>query len=436
MQTYQEVIRWIESTPFYGKKDGLNNMYKLMERLGNPQKDFAIIHVAGTNGKGSCCSMLSRILMECGYRCGMYTSPHLVEYRERMCINGEMIPKEDFVEIGLRVHQAIEELVSEGENHATFFEILTAMAFCWFSAKKAEWVLLETGVGGRLDATNVITSPRLCLITSVSLDHTGVLGATREKIAAEKAGIIKKGCPVIIGHNSSGVCTVIKKKAQEMGAPYQYAGSAQSRVHYNDERGMCLDIRTADWVYERLRVNLCGEYQVHNVAVVLEAVAKLREQGVCIPEEKMRQSLEKVCWPGRMEFVTFRGNQLLLDGAHNEGGAKQLQSYLDTYAFHKKCILVFSALEKKDVDGILRPLASCKNIEGMIFAGLRADAHCMSGEKAAAMWAEMGGSVPVLIAPDTETALEWARMQNAELIVCAGSLYLVGEVKELLDRGV
>lgn len=433
MKEYESMIQWIEEVPRYGHKDGLNNMIKLMAVLGNPQKGIPTVHVAGTNGKGSCCAMISRILTEAGYKTGRYTSPHLVDYRERITIGEKPISPEDFVRIGQKVRGAIETLVKKGEHHATYFEILTAIAFCWFAEQQADWIVLEVGVGGRLDATNIVT-PRLCLITSISKDHTGALGNTLEAIAGEKAGILKKNVPVILSYNPPAVYTVIKDKAKERLCPFIYAGNVRMRVRYNDERGLCVNAETKEWAYRELKVNLRGDYQESNLAVVLEAVHELQRQGVRISEENLRVGLETVRWPGRMEYVPYQGHTLLLDGAHNGEAAVRLADYLRGRCAGGRCILVFSALEKKDVEAILKPLASCRTLETMIFTELKPEAQGMKGKDAAILWTRLGGPLPIMAAPDTETALRWAVQEDPELIVCAGSLYLIGEIQEILSK--
>ena len=181
---YEAYIQWLEAVPMYGQKDGIHNMEKLMDRLGNPQDQIPVIHVAGTNGKGSCCAMLAQILKESGYKVGLYTSPHLVEYTERIQVDGVAISKEDWVQLGLVVKETAQAIAQEGGNHATFFELITAIGFLYFVRQKVDIIVLETGVGGRLDATNVVKNPALCLITSISLDHTKVLGNSLEQIAS------------------------------------------------------------------------------------------------------------------------------------------------------------------------------------------------------------------------------------------------------------
>lgn len=431
MKEFDALIRWIEEVPKYGRKDGLNNMRRLMEELGNPQEGIPVIHVAGTNGKGSCCAMLTRILTEAGYKTGRYTSPHLVDYRERITVGEELISREDFVRLGERVREAIRAITARGEAHATYFEILTAIAFCYFAEQQVDWIVLETGVGGRLDATNIV-APRLCLITSVSRDHMKVLGNTLEEIAGEKAGILKPGVPAVLAYNPQAVYTVVKGRAREKGCPFVYAGNASFRVESQDEEGLCVTARGRSWSYEGLKVSLRGDYQVYNLMAVLEAAALLQQQGVSITEESLRRALAGVTWPGRMEYALYRGHKLLMDGAHNGDAAERLAAYLETYGRGRRGVLVFSALEKKDVEAIIRPLAGCRAIQTMVFAALRPESHSMAPSDATSLWMRMGGSLPVLAAPDTETALRWAAQEEPDWIVCAGSLYLIGEIREIL----
>ena len=215
--TYTDFIEWLEAVPMYGKKDGFHNMEKLLARFDDPQDQIPVIHVAGTNGKGSCCAMLAQILRESGYSVGLFTSPHLVEYTERIQVDGKQIPKEEFLKIGQEVKAAAEAIAAEGHNHATFFELITATAFVYFYRCKVDVIVLETGVGGRLDATSVVKEPKLCLITSISLDHTKVLGDTLPQIAGEKAGIIRPGAPVVLAENQPSVQAVVKAEADKNG---------------------------------------------------------------------------------------------------------------------------------------------------------------------------------------------------------------------------
>lgn len=429
--TYTDFINWLEAVPMYGKKDGFHNMEKLLARFDDPQDQIPVIHVAGTNGKGSCCAMLAQILRESGYSVGLFTSPHLVEYTERIQVDGKQIPKEEFLQIGQEVKAAAEAIAAEGHNHATFFELITATAFVYFYRCGVDVIVLETGVGGRLDATSVVKEPKLCLITSISLDHTKVLGDTLPQIAGEKAGIIRPGAPVVLAENQPEVQAVVKAEADRNACRYCYSGDVQwvAEGHYRHD----------DFDYEQLEVALIGDYQVQNVSAVLCAVNFLQKAGWRITEETLRLGLKHTRWPGRMERREFEGRPILLDGAHNPSGAQMLADYLDGHYAPGSCDLVFSALAKKDISGIIQPLKQCAAIGQVFFT-------CIHGEdqlqELAAMWQqgreaakEAGADRSIRCIASPKEALQAAVHQpDTELTVCAGSLYLVGEIEAILDE--
>ena len=413
---YTTYIQWLEDVPRYGKKDGIHNMQVLMERFGNSQDRLPVIHVAGTNGKGSVCAMLASVLRQSGYRVGLYTSPHLIEYTERIQIDGQSIAREDWLSIGLEVKEVAEQIAAAGGNHATFFELITAIAFVYFARAGVDVVVLETGVGGRLDATNVVKHPALCVITSISLDHTKTLGDTLEAIAAEKAGILQSGAPVVLAQNPPCVRQVVQNRAKELGCAY-YEAVPQ----------------------EGYAVSLVGDYQKQNMAAAIQAARVLQAAGWSISDEALRQGLSKAQWPGRMEMTAFSQKPLLLDGAHNPAGAEALAEYLSRhYAAHPgRVALVFSALAKKDTMHIMAPLHGCPAIGPVIFT-------CIDGENRLAeladLWNNLGerpAAVRQAPAPrQTESvkeALQTAAEQDVDLIVGAGSLYLIGDIKALLQ---
>jgi len=407
--TYEEWIRWLEDVPKYGHKDGVKNIQKLLLRLGSPEKTGAVIHVAGTNGKGSICAMLSGILAKAGYRVGMYTSPHLVSYTERIQVQGHPISEEDFLRLGLKVQHEVERMVDEGENHCTFFEILTAMAYLYFAEQSVDFVVLETGVGGRLDATNTVEPPhlKLCVIASISKDHTKVLGDDVRLIAAEKAGIFRRGVPVVLSRNDEAVRTVIAEKAAEVGAPVVYAGEASCPYP----------------------VSLKGDYQKENAATVVLAVEELRKQGLPVPEEAVKSGLANTFWPGRMQEVTMEGRTVLLDGAHNPDGVYRLCRYLDDYEPEDSVTLVFCALGKKDTTGMLRHFADCRALKEIILTRIH-------GEDNETLFEETWRALSLKPMSFEETpiaALKKAVEEEGQgLVVAAGSLYLIGELLEQL----
>ena len=433
--TYIDLINWLEAVPMYGKKDGFHNMEKLLARFGDPQDQIPVIHVAGTNGKGSCCAMLAQILKESGYSVGLFTSPHLVEYTERIQVDGKQIPKEDFLQIGLEIKAAAEAIAAEGHNHATFFELITAAAFVYFARSKVDVIVLETGVGGRLDATSVVKEPKLCLITSISLDHTKVLGDTLPQIAAEKAGIIRPGAPVILAENQSSVQAVVRAEADRNGCRYCYSGD----VKHVTEGQYHFESQNCDFEYKQLEVSLIGDYQMQNVSAVLCAVWFLQQAGWNITEETLRSGLKHTRWPGRMERREFENRPILLDGAHNPGGAQMLADYLDGHYAPGSCNLVFSALAKKDISGIVQPLKQCAAIGQVIFT-------CIHGEdqlqELTELWKqgreaeqeEESDQRIRRIASPKEALRTAVHQTDVELTVCAGSLYLVGEIEAILDQ--
>ncbi len=429
--TYTDYINWLEAVPMYGKKDGFHNMEKLLARFDDPQDRIPVIHVAGTNGKGSCCAMMAQILKESGYKVGMFTSPHLVEYTERIQVDGKQIEKEEFLQIGLEVKEAAEAIAAEGHNHATFFELITAIGFIYFARQRVDAIVLETGVGGRLDATSVVKAPKLCMITSISLDHTKVLGDTLPQIAGEKAGIIRPGAPVVLSENKPEVQDVVKAEADRNGCEYIYSGD----VNVDNAGRYWSD----NFDYETLETALIGDYQVQNVSAVLCAVDLLQKMGWRITEETLRRGLKNTHWPGRMERREFEGRPILMDGAHNPSGAQMLADYLAGHYAPGSCNLVFSALAKKDVSGILNPLQQCPAIGQVFFT-------CIYGEDQmddlAAMWKQgrEAASAPTVdkriqcIASPKRALQAAVHQPDAVLTVCAGSLYLVGEIEAILDE--
>lgn len=425
--TYQECIEWLEGVSLYGKKDGLTNMLQLMEEFGNPQEKIPAIHVAGTNGKGTTCALLNRILMETGRRTGMYTSPHLVRYTERIRVNDQEISEEDFARIGTAVRAAAEKMESDGKIHPTFFQLMTAIAFLYFAEQGAEILVMEVGVGGRLDATNIISKPLVCVIASVSLDHTKVLGSTIPEIAAEKAGILKSGCPVVMAHNRPEAAQVIRARAQELHCPLYEADGLSCEVLRSDETG--ISIRCGNLLAE---TSLCGDYQVQNLKTALTVCQVLK-----LPQEAVESGVRKTHWRGRMQWIhSEEYADLLLEGAHNEEGAQALGLWCRRHLQKRDVTLIFSALRKKDVRSVLRALLTDTPVQRIIFARMQEGAG-MEEEEFLDLVRDYAQAREIFTATSAGQALELAyskTQKNNGIIICAGSLYLVGEMLALLER--
>lgn len=448
-EEYGRFIRWLEEVPLYGHKDGTRNMVLLMQRLRRrpdgtcPEEpvDAGVIHVAGTNGKGSCCAMLASVLEESGSKVGLYTSPHLVDYAERIQVNGRPISHGDFARLGCIVKEEIERMVADGFNHCTFFEILTAIAFLYFNEQKVDYIVLETGVGGRLDATNIIEHPLLTLITSISLDHTKVLGSTVEAIAGEKAGILRPGCPIVLSKNVPSVQQVVKEKARDENCPYLYAGEVESGAE-DDGSHLTLSAhlsaavendkgRAAFFEYRDLTIPLTGDYQVENACAVLCCLYFLKQKDPAVTDAVIARGLAGTRWPGRMQHLLWKGQPVLLDGAHNPSGAGMLAGYLARHYEDKDCTLVFSALAKKDLTGVLSPLRDCPAVKRVIFT-------CIDGQDSTEIfediWRQVAGGKPYRVIPSPIKALDQAVSERPDLVVCAGSLYLIGDLLKGMEN--
>lgn len=346
---YNECIYYLEKEVGFGSVPGLERIQALCDKLGNPEQKLSVIHVAGTNGKGSSVAMLSSILQAAGYRVGTYTSPHLERYNERFLINGQEITNDDFAKEITLMKKICEELRAEGKDVPTLFEIVTGAAFHYFAAQEVDILILEVGLGGKYDATNIVSSPLLSLIMSISIDHTDFLGNSIEKIAAEKAGIIKKNCPVVLYSQSKMVYNIMWTKAQELNSPFYCAENAEVHISSQTLEGTVFSVKTDLLDMADLELSLLGSYQINNCIAVLEACAVLRKNGVSISDDALRTGLKNACWAGRME-ICGRSPLVILDGAHNADGIFQLANSVETYFNNKKVTLILGVLGDKEYE--------------------------------------------------------------------------------------
>ncbi|MBQ8719879.1 MAG: bifunctional folylpolyglutamate synthase/dihydrofolate synthase [Clostridia bacterium] len=410
--TYESALEYIHKVNWTFCKPGLERISELCEKLGNPQDKLKFIHVAGTNGKGSFCSMLSSILTDAGYKTGLYTSPYIKSFNERMRVNGENIPNDALAKITERVRPIADSMTDK----PTEFELITAIAFEYFLEAGCEVVVLEAGMGGRLDSTNIIKTPSLSVITGIALDHTDYLGDTPEKIAAEKAGIIKSGVPILYGGDSQSAREVIESRAKDAGSPF-------FEVDYSALQIKSFSLEGSEFSYKargRVKINLLGEYQPRNAAIVLEAVDILRSCGMNIPEDAVLSGLWRAEWHARFEIIS-RDPLVIFDGAHNPQGIASAVESVKRYFKDKRPLVLTGVLRDKDYRFIAKKLSEIAD-EAVTLTP--ASPRALSAEEYADVLSENG--VKTTPVSNIKGAFLFAKERARELntpLVCLGSLY-------------
>jgi len=409
---------------------GLERTIELLTRLGSPQKSLRFVHVAGTNGKGSTCAFLSHVLQEAGYKTGLFTSPFIIDFYDRIRIDGENISHDSLVAITLEVKAAADAM----EDYPTEFELMTAVAFLYFQQQGCDIVVCEVGLGGRLDSTNVIESPELCIITRIGFDHVAVLGDTLAAIAGEKAGIIKGGVPVLSWAQEPEALEVIEQKARELGSPFFLPDFSQVTV------GNSVSREAQTFGYKNLgdlQIALLGNHQPFNAAMAIEAAWLLREKGWVISDEALRAGLANTRWAGRFEIVS-QDPTFIIDGAHNVDGVKALVDSLKTIFPQKKPVFIVGVLNDKDYKRMLEIVIP----HGAAFVAVeppnrRAIPAAELAETLKSLKKAAGYSNDVLPVSHTTNyadAVSQARaIAGKEGVVCAfGSLYSVAPTKQAL----
>ena len=354
--TYKEARVYLDELSKYGSVLGLDTVRGLLRELGNPQDDLKFIHIAGTNGKGSVLAYTSTILSEAGYRIGRYVSPTVVSYLERIQVDGRWISEEEFAEKTAQVRDAIARSERNKERVPTVFEAETAIAFLYFREMKCDLVVLEAGLGGAFDATNVVENTICAVFSSISRDHIGIIGNTLEEIAKNKAGILKRGCQAVSARQKAKVRDVLKRSARQLGCGFREADPEQAEIINEDERG----IRFSYKEYDGMQSGMSGTFQIENLTTALEVISALRDSGYDIEETAVKSGLERTFWPGRFQCIG-QDPVFLLDGAHNEEAALCLRESVKTYFPGRKliCIMgVFRDKEYKRIEEIMCPLAS------------------------------------------------------------------------------
>lgn len=439
--TWEEAVEHINSVSRYGNRPGAECTKALLARLGNPERELKIIHIAGTNGKGSVCMYIAGMLRSLGLNTGVFTSPHLIRENERIRFNDELISDEDFTDCFEKVHRAELELLKDGFGQISYFDFFVGIAMLYYAMKKPDVVILETGLGGRLDSTNAVESPVMTVITSISLDHVAILGDTVEKIAAEKAGIIKHGAPVVYvaGQEYSHV---IEEKAEAMGIKAAGVEKSQCEIHEIGSKHIDFSLDSIYYKDNVFRLATPAVYQVMNAALAMTAVQMLVESR-CFDRiaydsmnrqnyiDRIRRGLESVTWEGRMEQVC---EGFYIDGAHNPDGIAAL---LDTAAAMKKntrghYVLMFSAVNDKDYSSMIKEICDNNIFDEYVITQIEG-ARCLDVSKIADTFRRYTDG-HVNEEPDVGQAVKKSVecFGGNATVICAGSLYLAGEVRKVM----
>ena len=431
--TYEEAAAYIEEIPKFTKKHMLEHTKTFLKRLGNPAADRKIVHVAGTNGKGSVCAYLQAILMSEGKRTGFFTSPHLVSVNERIRVDNIQIDNETFLKVFRKVLKIVRQMVEDGIEHPSYFEFLFGMGMTAFAETDVEYIILETGLGGRLDATTAIDNPALAIITSISLDHTAILGDTIEKIAGEKAGIIKPGVPVFFDGSSKKAAEVIKAKASELGVSCREVTKNAYEIQEVHPKYIAFSRRSA---YDKdviFQVPMCGCYQAMNAELALEASEYLLA-GEEIHMDRWKEALAELHWEGRMERV---GAHITVDGAHNPGAMEAFVESVKALDESERgeMVLLFSAVSDKKYDQMIEYLCENLDVKAYVVTQIE-DERGVPAEELADVFRRYTDR-PVYCKERLEDAVRTAMNERGETgeIYCLGSLYLVGMMKKLLAGG-
>lgn len=427
-----EALEKLYAKRTFGIKPGLIVISKLMEELGNPQDKLRTIHIAGTNGKGSVSAILMSALHELGLKIGVYTSPHLVKVNERFTINGEEIPDEEFFSLLDRVEQASQILKQQDGLDVTFFEYTTAVAFLWFAEKNVDLAIIEVGMGGRLDATNILPAPLVTVITRIGLDHTAYLGETITEIAQEKAGIIKSGTALVVGANTAEALSVFQHEAREKGVSLRIAAEEISVARQGKQSftGQSLFVESESYSYGTIKLKLPASYQLENLATVISALEALQVRlGVAFPVSVIKAGLENAEWRGRFCMLA---PDVLVDGAHNPDGANALVAALQAVVGKKaRFVFVVGMCGDKAIDSFMKLVAPI--CQAMYLTPINNPRSATTGElynRARACGIRNVAECASMI----EAIKAARREETSQPIILCGSLFLVGEAYELQEK--
>lgn len=427
---YEEALDYIHNTNKFGVVLGLENIKRLLELMGNPQKDLKFIHVAGTNGKGSTSAYITSMLTKANYRVGFFTSPFLERFNERIRINNENIPDEDLGDVTEFTKAAVDKMLEEGLSHPTEFEIVTAIALEYYKRQAVDFVVLEVGMGGRFDSTNVIDDSIISVIVPIAMDHIDILGDTLGKIAYEKAGIIKKNGLVVSYPQDPEAREVVEKVAKEEDARLITVPVENLKISEMNETGSKFDFSYNDYEFRDLQIRLIGKHQANNASTAITSVLALKDSGkIQITDSEIREGLEETRWIGRLELLKS-SPRFIIDGAHNMQGIEALKKTIEEVFDYDKLILGLGILKDKDVESMISEMAPVGDeiivTEPNIFRAMTADEL---GER-------IGKYNPnYTVEKDINRAIDLAYEKAGErdIILFSGSLYLIGDVRRYVN---
>lgn len=414
--SYQEALNYIHAVSWKGSVPGLSRITELLDRMGRPQDGLKYVHIVGTNGKGSTAAMLSSVLTRAGYRTGLFISPYVIDFRERMQINNEMIPQTALTEVTEYVRSFAETMA----DLPTEFELITAIALCWFAREKCDIVILEAGMGGEFDATNVIPAPEAAVFTNIGLDHTEYLGNTVEAIAATKAGILKPGCHAVLYPNLPSVEQVIRDRCQTLQIPLTVADPDALRPLSHD-----LDGQRLQWGGLTLELPLLGEHQRYNTAVVLAVLEVLRRRGWQVTDEEIQAGIREVRWPGRFE-VLGREPLFVLDGGHNPQCMQALLQTAEEYLRGRPLTVITGVLADKDYGDMYDRTAV---LADRFFTVTPDNPRALPGEDLARWLSRYGKPAVPCQSPEEAICAALAATPKNGAILAYGSLYLASELR-------
>lgn len=420
----EEVIALVNTNRGNGKKENLNRMRLLMEKLGNPQDQLKFIHIAGTNGKGTTASFIASILKETNIKTGLFTSPHLEVINERIQINQEYITDDSFIQYTDRVAPYVQEVEAELSETLYSFEILTAVAFVYFAEKNCDLVVLETGIGGRLDSTNVISTPEVAVVTSIGLDHMGMLGNTIEDIAKEKAGIIKPKGSVVMFHSEGSVKKVFESKAAQEDASLRMINPENINLVSFSTKGQTFHYKN----FQNLELQMIGEHQLSNAALAIEAAQALQRKGYDLSDQAIKAGLKNAFWAGRMETL-LEEPLVIVDGAHNEQGVMQLSKNLRSLFPGRKVTFIIGMMKDKAYMEMIDQISDLADQ----FLTISPDPwRGFDAETVASELNSRGFHAQSLEEPAEISHYIYNKAEKDEIIIVFGSLYLVGDLRKVL----